>query len=59
MHKRQAVDLLFRLVGVVGFEPRTSAVTLLCWSVRTPAVRESYPVSSASARRSAATVKIR
>jgi len=24
--RRRAVDLLFRLVGVVGFEPTTSAV---------------------------------
>ena len=26
MHERRAVDLLSRLVGVVGFEPTTSAV---------------------------------
>jgi hypothetical protein len=29
MHERRAVDLLSRLVGVVGFEPTTSAVMLL------------------------------
>ena len=46
-------------VGVVGFEPATSAVTPLCWSVRTAAFRERYLASSASARHSAATVKIR
>jgi hypothetical protein len=30
MHERRAVDLLSRLVGMVGFEPTTSAVGRLC-----------------------------